>query len=506
MKKKSFFSMLLLAAFCFAATSTVVSCKDYDDDIKGINTRIDQLDTDHQKSLNDLKTALQKSIEDNKKAIDDNKKAIERNQEVITQNVHEINELRQELIDETNDRVAEIARLETRIKASEDAIAKINEILETKASKEELALAVKELRAEIDAIDKALTVRIDNLYSLVTGLDGRLTDVEGRLTTAEKNIVENAKAIAKNADDIATLDKSLDLQKEAFEAYKTEMAKTIEGLNAKDAEQAELIAALQKKLNEEVTRINKEIEAANKEIDAVKTDLASKNKAIWDKINEMAEVDKSLQNQIDENTGKISANATAIAANAVAITAINKVLNNHSDSLTIAFGRIAQLKVDLQTANDKIDALKTYTEKAVSDLNGRCDDLQKQINAINDKVNVLANYSTNVLRALVTVPQYYYYGVQAIETGYYYYAPIVINEEAAISKEGENWIPTREQGLLSQDIWAEYHMNPSSYDYKNIKSLAFVSDDKAYQHSRTAACDPQIDSWTAANGVLKVKA
>ena len=41
--KKKILSALLLAAFGFAVTSTVTSCKDYDDDINNLQTQIDAL-------------------------------------------------------------------------------------------------------------------------------------------------------------------------------------------------------------------------------------------------------------------------------------------------------------------------------------------------------------------------------------------------------------------------------------------------------------------------------
>ena len=39
--KKKVFSALLLAAFAFIATSTITSCKDYDDDINNLQKQID---------------------------------------------------------------------------------------------------------------------------------------------------------------------------------------------------------------------------------------------------------------------------------------------------------------------------------------------------------------------------------------------------------------------------------------------------------------------------------
>ena len=67
--KKKILSALLLAAFGFAVTSTVTSCKDYDDDINNLQTQIDALtpkltalQTDLTNQLNSAKSELQTAI------------------------------------------------------------------------------------------------------------------------------------------------------------------------------------------------------------------------------------------------------------------------------------------------------------------------------------------------------------------------------------------------------------------------------------------------------------
>jgi len=58
--KKKIFSSLLIAAFGFAVTSSVVSCKDYDDDINDLQSQINKLAT--QDALNNMQTTLNSAI------------------------------------------------------------------------------------------------------------------------------------------------------------------------------------------------------------------------------------------------------------------------------------------------------------------------------------------------------------------------------------------------------------------------------------------------------------
>ena len=73
--KRMFFSKLLMGALLVAAIGTVVSCKDYDDDINNLQAQIDrratiaQLET-VQGQLNNSIVAAQKTAEDAQKSAD----------------------------------------------------------------------------------------------------------------------------------------------------------------------------------------------------------------------------------------------------------------------------------------------------------------------------------------------------------------------------------------------------------------------------------------------------
>lgn len=69
--RKKFLSAFLLGALAIATTSTMVSCKDYDDDIKSLKDQlktlegvVDQKEQAIKTSISDLQTQINKANED----------------------------------------------------------------------------------------------------------------------------------------------------------------------------------------------------------------------------------------------------------------------------------------------------------------------------------------------------------------------------------------------------------------------------------------------------------
>ena len=73
--RKKILSALLLGLFTVASTSTFVSCKDYDDDVKNLQELITTNDTNLKKLVEDKIALVNAEIEKTNKAIDDAEKA-----------------------------------------------------------------------------------------------------------------------------------------------------------------------------------------------------------------------------------------------------------------------------------------------------------------------------------------------------------------------------------------------------------------------------------------------
>lgn len=64
--------------------------------------------------------------------------------------------------------------------------------------------------------------------------------------------------------------------------------------------------------------------------------------------------------------------------------------------------------------------------------------------------------------------------------------------KAEVSKEGEKFTQSTTPSYITPQIWAYYHMNPSSVTKAQIESMAFLSED-VESYSRAAAMNPTVD-------------
>ena len=192
--KRKIFSSLLLVAFLCASMGMFVSCKDYEDDINANRDDITAL----QNQLADLQTTLS----------------------------NELSSVKSELSTQISDAKAQ---LQAAIDQKAD-----------QATVTALEARVATLEGELAAKEAALNAKIDAVNEAVTGLDGRLETVESTLATivamtgdfeALQQTVNDLKSRVEALEglDIAAIareavEKDLETQKEALEAFKQEIA------------------------------------------------------------------------------------------------------------------------------------------------------------------------------------------------------------------------------------------------------------------------------------------
>ena len=170
--RKKYLSALLFGALLFASAGTFTSCKDYDDDINNLQSQIDKLATkeDMEAKLSQMETA----INDAKATAEEALKAA---QEAGSAD--------------------EIAKLEARIKALEDAA------LDVDALKKEIADSVEEQMADFREEMEELLKKVEELtgYSLemVTSIDLQSNEKAGFDTELDLNYSRIAKITFQNA-------------------------------------------------------------------------------------------------------------------------------------------------------------------------------------------------------------------------------------------------------------------------------------------------------------------
>ena len=223
-----------MGALVTASMSTFTSCKDYDDDINNLQTQIDALTP-----LKTVKTELQSELANLQKQLEAKdaqlQEAITKLQTADADQTKQITKL-----------AADVSGLEARVKTAEEALAKVNEALQGKASEAEL----KELAGKVAAVEASLVEPLKQIKELKAGLD----DVK----TAQEGIKSDIKE-----------------QKDALEAYKTRLeALEKKGLSETDLKKIydkieEANKALDKKLSEEIAQLKADAKALSDRVDEV---------------------------------------------------------------------------------------------------------------------------------------------------------------------------------------------------------------------------------------------
>ena len=240
--RKKFLSTLLMGALVTASMSTFTSCKDYDDDINNLQTQIDALSP-----LKTVKTELQSELTNLKKQLEAKDAQL---QESISKLQTANEDQSKQITDKVTKLAGDVSGLEARVKTAEEALAKVNEALEGKASKAEL----EELAGKVAAVESSLVEPLKQIKELKAGLD----DVK----TAQEGIKADVKE-----------------QQTALDAYKARLeALEKQGVSEADFKKIydkidETKKALDKKLSEEITQLKADAKALSDRVDEVKKEV-----------------------------------------------------------------------------------------------------------------------------------------------------------------------------------------------------------------------------------------
>lgn len=376
---KKFLTALLLGAFTIASTSTLVSCKDYDDDINGLQEQIDSNDQDIaalQSALNKAKTDLQADITKLEGELAAEKARAEAAEKKMADGLADEIARAKDAEGKIDDALlAEIAR-------AKDAEGKLNDLLGaevTRATAAEAALEakIKAANEAIDAINKALDTKADKatFEAFVAEVNAKLKTLGDDLAAAQKALqtaIDNEAARAKAAEE-AILGKLSDEQKareDADKAEKDAREKAISGLQT----QIDALDAFDKKIDARVKTIeNDYLKAADKQelkdlIDAAKKDLEAKIAAAKAELETaLAAQDKALRDLVADEKKALEGKITALD------TKLSKAIQDEKDAREAA---------DKKEAADRV--------KAIQDLQGQLDaaviSLQNQINTLDTKL------------------------------------------------------------------------------------------------------------------------
>ena len=432
--KRKIFSKLLIGALLVASVSSFVSCKDYDDDIKDLQTQINSLSG----------------------AVDQKTATINQTITSMQQNLDQLNKLEATLTDKMN--AGDVATLAAAKQAIADAQAALQAAIDKNAdaiaqnaagiatNKADIAAIVKVNSDQDEAIIKAQTAA-DQALAQIAELQASLADYakKAELEAAKKDIEANAAEIAKIKQSIATINEKL----AEIETIKANLTKVTSDLAETNKKLGTLSTTLEKAvadLAELTTAVNGQktaLEALKARVDAVDlTQIDADVKTLKEKIVPMEEQLAKLKGL---EAATVNAKFEAIDGTIAELKAAHETFATK--------GEVANL-------TSEIKALKETTIPAV----------EAKINAVDAKYNTITAALAKALRSLVFMPYLYVDGIESIEY------PYVVDTLKEI-KGFTSWTRKRDFSKDALKIFNEdYEKTILEADFNKFPKLAPVRD------------------------------
>ena len=296
-------------------------------------------------------------------------------------------------------------------------------------------------------------------------------------------------------DDVTSLKSQLETTKTDLEAQlesiKGDYAAQIQGALDGKADQS-VVDQLKKDLMAEDSRLSTQIDAINKAIAGLGDGDVEQGLATLAAITgDLEKLDKKIDNAVAAHTN-LQLQLDALNKFKQALEDAGYGANDLITAIDDAKRKIENIQNDLYGTEDE-KGLKQRMEDAESALTN--------LGTYKDKIDALTVLLDKMLSSLVFAPDFYYGGIEAMEATTIEYTPIVLFNNSTLEKpEVETWGNLKMNAYLTPDIVAKYHMNPSYFDVKKIKSMRVVSDDKEYVqvgNTRAAASAPSVveGSW-----------
>ena len=450
--RKKFLSAFLLGALALGATSTIVSCKDYDGDISELRTDINGLDATLKSELQSIKDQLS----------------------------------------------AQKSELETKIASAQATLQAAIDQKADKTTVADLAATVTNLQTALSAVDTRLGVVERAIEDIKTTLDGK----------ADKSDVEALKI------EIAALQAALTGEGGTLQQALADL-KGMDTQLAADIV-AEANARAQAILDVKDELINGEIKEINDKIEKIISDQKEINDAVIDNIMQLTEITTNMAFQIEvlnqakeDFEARIKALETMLAGYPEVLSRLSTAEGAIDDLKTKVGACIEDIKAnaeDIEANKQSIEALKTRVTNEVETLNNTINTkIAEAKDAISAEINVVQNLLTKRLTSILFAPSTYVDGVEAINFASLKYEVWGDNLLADKAPAGAavNLIDNGE-------TTAVYYLNPSGVDESSIEggieALSFISNTASFAATRGAA-EPvlKVKSGTIENGKLTLK-
>ena len=470
--RKKFLSAFLLGALALGATSTIVSCKDYDGDISELRTDINSLESTLKSELQSVKDQLAAQKSELETKIADAQAilqaAIDKKADKTTVDA---------LATRVTDLEKELGVVNSRLKTIDATLAEVNaSIADLKANKAdktevaELRLFVETELAAIKGDISGLQTAVKEILADIAGIKGDINGIKGDISDLQKKDIELFAAINQEALDraaaISALDKELSAkiktvadnladfikeQNEFNEAVITEIS-NINGALVNIAGQIEALQMVDEGLDNRITALETRLQG----YEGVVADLRQAQKDI-----------AALQKDVKKAFEDIATNAANIEANAKAIDALSQ-----------------RVTTEVQTLDSKISA-------------------------VDAKVNALTVCVTKRLTSIYFAPSTFVDGVECIDFASLNYIDWGTKETDWLA----NYAPENgeENRIDDGTTTAVYYLNPSGVDEESIeggiRGLSFISNTASNITATRGAATPvvSVKSGTIENGKLTLQ-
>ncbi len=359
---KKYLSVLLFGAMIATTAGTFTSCKDYDDDIDGLRTEINDNATAAASELASKVTELKNQITSLESAKDKlSTELAAAKQEAATA-------------------AANALSAAQKAQAAADAAQKGGDEAKAAAAAAQQTAdqATKDLASAVARV-ATLETKVASLESAVADLKKADSEFSSRLTVLENSIKLNQEAIATNKNGIAENKQAIADANAAILAKATELNSAINDLSVK---------------------VGAQIDVINAELNTIKSNYATKDE-LNSKYQELAAMDAQLKNQIETNANYISAlQATVKDLAAKDAELASKIESNYNAVIE----KLNATNTELTAASKKIEAI----ENTVNSLSSQYSALQSAkadltyVDNINNQLTTLINSLQSTLNDLST--------------------------------------------------------------------------------------------------------
>ena len=367
--KKKFISALLFGAILAASSSTLVSCKDYDDDISNLQGQITTNASDLSELVNEKINNLTQEINSLKA------------QDAALESA--LNTAKSELT-ATIEAAAQGAKDYADVQAAAAQVAAIE------ASKANIEEARKLLQAGIDDANAAIEKLNSQVATQAEQIDGLLS-ADAALQTAINTAngeIEVAKSMAEAAQNAA--DQNAEALKQVAEnlaTAKSELESQISVLGDKIDGAIEDIAKNKADVEAQLATVNSLISSNTEAIEALKntdSELLGKITENTEKLTAMADELALVDSKLAANLEAAKAYTdTEIAALKVALTADIEAVRSE---LASAVTRIGAVEEKIEGINEAIESLKGEDQKLTDALNSLSEKVDLNIEATNSEI------------------------------------------------------------------------------------------------------------------------